>query len=207
MKHNVKYWALALVLALSLSSLSGCGVFFPQPTPTPIPTNTPEPPTPTSIPTDTPVPTATIVPTLPPTNTPFPTFPPQPSATNTPTNQKPIYIYFIQKKTGGTVACGDSLVALTSGQYRTDKLEPDIETALRQLFIWHQANFGELYNALYLSNLSVVEVEIDAGGKIVVDLSGEVEVSEDKCDKSRIFAQIVATIRQFPGVSGNPSIS
>jgi hypothetical protein len=194
------------VAAFTLIFLTGCRTFFPQPTATPTSTNTPEPPTATPIPTDTPVPTPTVEPTLPPTNTPFPTLPPPPTLTNTPSGQKAIYIYYIQKKTGGNVACGDTLVPLTVNLYRTASVEEDIERALNTLFSFHSAEFGELYNPLYLSKLSVVSVEFDAGGKTVVNLQGDIKLSDDKCDSSRIFAQLVATIRQFPLVVGNPSI-
>ena len=195
-----------IAAALTLISLTGCSTFFPQPTATPTSTNTPEPPTSTPNPTDTPLPTPTIEPTLQPTNTPFPTLEAPPTMTSTPSGQKAIYIYYIQKKSGGNVACGDTLVPLTVNLYRTKSVEEDIGRALNTLFSFHSAEFGELYNPLYLSNLSVVSVSYDPTGKTVVDLKGDIKLSNDKCDSSRIFAQLVATIRQFPGIVGNPSI-
>ncbi len=185
--------------------LSGCSTIFPQPTPTP--TLTPS-PTATVLPTDTPTPLPTDTPTAMPTDTPFPTLPPlptQPPASPTPSGGKPIYIYFIQKKSGGNVACGDSLVYYLTGKYRTTDVAADIKTALQNLFAYKTAEFGNSYNPLYQSKLQVVGVEL-MDGTVNIELSGEIKLSDDKCDGSRIFAMLQATVRQFPGV-GTPKFT
>ena len=194
-----------LVIAMSLVS-SGCDQVFPQPTATPTPTNTPEPPTPTPIPpTETPLPTPTETPTLPPTSTPFPTIPPTPtSPPPTPSGKKAIYVYFIQKKTGGTVGCGDSLVQINTGLARTDDSPFDLRQALQRLFSYRVAEFGDLYNPLYKSELSVASIEWTANNSVSVDLSGTIKLSDDPCDGSRIFAMLTMTVRQFPNITGNP---
>lgn len=182
--------------------MSGCGVIFAEPTPTP--TATPL-PSPTPLPTDTPTPLPTETPTPIPTNTPLPTLPPlptQPPPTATTAGGKAIYIYFIQKKAGGNVGCGDSLVYYYSGKTRTDDVEYDIKVALQQLFAYHTAEFGDVYNPLYKSQLQVVSVE-EGGGQVIIELAGEIKLSDDKCDGSRIWAMLQAVVRQFPGV-GTP---
>lgn len=185
--------------------MSGCGVVFAKPTPTP--TATPL-PTATPIPTDTPTPLPTETPTEIPTNTPLPTLPPlptQPPPTATTAGGKAIYIYFIQKKGGGNVACGDSLVYYYSGKTRTDDVEYDIKVALQQLFAYHTEEFGGVYNPLYKSRLQVVSVEA-TDGTVNIELSGELKLSDDKCDGSRILAMLQAVVRQFPGV-GTPKFT
>lgn len=185
--------------------LSGCSTILPQPTPTP--TLTPS-STATPLPTDTPTPLPTDTPTPEPTNTPFPTLPPlptQPPATPTLSGGKPIYIYFIQKKSGGNVACGDSLVYYLTGKNRTSDVAADIKTALQNLFAYKTAEFGDSYNPLYKSKLQVVSVEV-LDGTVNIELSGEIVLSDDKCDGNRIFAMLQATVKQFSGV-GTPKFS
>lgn len=187
----------SLVGITAILATAGCSSLFPEPTPTP--TNTPIPPTSTPIPTDTPIPTET--PTEIPTSTPLPTIPPLPTASPTATKViggKPIYFYFVLPKSGGNVACGDSLAPLTSGKYQTGDVEADIMTALQQLFSFHMAEFGELYNPLYKSNLKVDSVEFYDGTQTIVELSGDYVKTEDDCDPGRVLAMIQATIRQFP---------
>ncbi|MGB9521980.1 MAG: GerMN domain-containing protein, partial [Anaerolineales bacterium] len=126
-------------------------------------------------------------------------------ATATSVGGKPIYIYFIQKKGGGNVACGDSLVYYLTGKYRTTDVEADIKTALQNLFAYKTAEFGGSYNPLYKSKLQVVSVEA-MDGTVNIELSGQLVLSDDKCDGSRILAMLQATVKQFPGV-GTPKFS
>jgi len=209
MKTKTNGVAWLLLVVLMLSTLSGCGVILPEPTATPTPTDTPEPPTETPLPpTETPLPTPTETPTLPPTNT-LPPPPPTPAPpTVTPFGQKPIYIYFVQENTGGNVGCGDSLVAIQTGLFTSDDLIYDMKRALQQLFIYKTEYFGTLRNPFYLSTISVASVSyMGSGDRVSVELSGTYEPTSDKCDGTRAFAMLTATIRQFPGVAGNPSIS
>ncbi|GAB4477095.1 MAG: hypothetical protein Kow0088_15550 [Anaerolineales bacterium] len=195
--------------ALFALFLAACSIVLPAPTPTPTATLAP---TATPLPTDTPTPLPTVTPTEIPTNTPLPTLPPLPplptEAPPTPTvlaGTKPIYIYFIQKGGGGNVACGDSLVYYYTGKYRTDNVEADIKTALQNLFFYKTAEFGGVYNPLYKSKLTVVSVEL-VDGAVEINLSGEIKLTDDPCDPNRIFAMLVATVRQFPNV-GTPKFS
>jgi hypothetical protein len=200
-------WLILTILIMTL--LSGCGQILAQPTPTPTPTNTPEPPTPTPIPpTNTPEPTATETPVPSPTDTlPPPPTPTQVLPTSTPYGQKPIYIYFIQKNTGGNVGCGDSLVPVHTNVSTTDDMIVNVKLALQQLFFYHVEMFGNLYNPLYLSSISVSSVDYAASGQVDVELSGTFGKTGDACDGSRIFAMLQGTIRQFPEFRGNPSIT
>jgi hypothetical protein len=168
---------------------------------TPVPsTNTPMPPTETPVP-----PTKTATPTS--TNTPPPTDTPAPSATPTETIPPPtasgdqaIYVYYILKDDGGPVGCGDTAVKINTGAYRSGDIATDVASALKRLFN-HQQYFGNLYNPTYLSNWRVDSVEFKAyEGQVNVSLSGGYVRSGDRCDDSRVRAQIWSTIRQFPGV-------
>ena len=93
-----------------------------------------------------------------------------------------------------------------TGLIQTNKTEDDVIAALNRLFLFHTAEFGDFYNALYLSSLRADGAEFDASGKMTVFLSGEIKLTKDVCDKQYIMTQLVQTIRQFPGVIGNPSI-
>lgn len=205
MKWSLRVFSFSLLAVW----LAACSAVLPQPTPTPTATLEP---TATPLPTDTPTPLPTETPTEIPTSTPLPTLPPLPPLPTepppTPTvlaGTKPILIYFIQKGGGGNVACGDSLVYYFTGKYRTDDVEADIKTALQNLFFYKTAEFGGVYNPLYKSKLNVVSVEV-TDGAVEIELSGEIKLSEDPCDPNRIYAMLIATVRQFPGV-GTPKFS
>jgi len=173
------------------------------------PSNTPQPPTPT-VPSATPSPlppTATVTLTALPTDTLAPTA----TATDTPLPPTPsgndaIYIYLVQTGTGGPVACGDSLIKVNTGQWRTGDNAADIAAALRRLLVKSKFMVG-LYNPVYLSNMSVVSVDFNPNnGETYVDLAGSYVRSGDRCDDGRVHDQIWTTIRQFPGVKGNPVV-
>lgn len=171
------------------------------PSSTPIPaTNTPLPPTDTPIPpteTATPTNTATQQPTdtPAPTTTPTETVPPP-----TASGDQAIYVYYILVGDDGPVGCGDSAVKVNTGVYRTGDVAEDVSSALKRLFN-KQQYIGNLYNPVYLSNWRVDSVEYKAyEGLVNVSLSGGYVRSGDRCDDSRVRAQIWSTIRQFPGV-------
>ena len=165
----------------------------PSATPTPVP------PTATATSSPTATATETLVPT--PTQTPTDTPPPP-----TPSGEQAVYIYGVQTGTGGPVACGDSLIKINTGAWRTGDVAQDVATALRKLLVKSQYLAG-LYNPVYLSNMQVVSVDFDPGtGTVTVNLTGSYVRSGDRCDDGRVRAQIWTTIRQFPGVRGNPLI-
>ena len=97
---------------------------------------------------------------------------------------------------------------LLSGAYRKENdLEGNVITALRNLFAYHNASVGTLYNPLYKSSLQVVGAEMsDTSNRVGVALSGSITLAEE-CDGDLIFKMITATIRQFPGPTGNPEIT
>lgn len=205
------YVRLGLLVITAVLSLSGCASPTPLPTrapdtaTSPPPTVTPLPPTATI-----PAPTATIpAPTSTYTITPSPlpsdTLTPSETPTSTslpptPSGEDAIYVYYIQLKTGGPVACGDSLVAANTGLARTGDVEADVRKALERLFFKRQW-FGKLYNPVYLSNISVGSVKFDSdSGLVSVYLKGTYVRSGDRCDNGRVHAQIWTTIRQFEGI-------
>jgi hypothetical protein len=127
--------------------------------------------------------------------TPTSTLPPP-----TPAGDDAIYVYYIEMGTGGPVACDDSLVALNTGVARSGDIEADVRTALLRLFVKQQYS-GKLVNPAYLSNIQVDSVKFKAyDGIISIRLSGTYVRSGDRCDDSRVRAQVWTTIRQFSGI-------
>jgi hypothetical protein len=203
------------LIAVALLMLSGAcnskadGTPQAQAEPTQTMAASPEPPTSTPVPpTDTPLPpTASPTATSTHTATPLPTETPIPSESPTPTSPPPtasgedaIYVYYILPKTDGPVGCGDTLVKVNTGLYRTGDNATDITTALRNLFN-KQQYIGNLYNPVYLSNWRIDSVDFkDYEGLANISLSGGYVRSGDRCDDSRVRAQIWTTIKQFPGV-------
>ena len=166
----------------------------------PPPTATDTAPAPTATPTLTPQPLPTDTAT--PSSTPTETAPPP-----TPSGDQAIYIYLVQTGTGGPIACGDSLIKINTGLWRTGDNATDIKTALRSLLV-KVKNLAGLYNPVYLSNMSVTSVEFRPNtGETRVDLTGSYVRSGDRCDDGRVHDQIWSTIRQFPGIKGNPVVT
>lgn len=178
------------------------------------PTNTLE-PTATDLPTDTPSPTATetAVPTATATETAIPSNTPTASPTLVPTSSSAgtgsllpsasknvVSIYFIQQGTGGPI-CGDTAVAVGSGVEQSGDIEKDLDKALTVLFSYSSDSVGGLYNPLAYSNLRVNGVDFDSdNGLITVDLTGTYKPTGDKCDNTRVKAQVWGTIRQWRDV-------
>lgn len=212
-KKLIHLWIVRLFLfSLTVIFLTGCGKIPAEPThqatqlvtsatftiapPTatillPTATFTPMPPSETPTPTQTSTPTDTPSPTETPTET---LSPPTPSGENA------IYVYYIQLDTGGLVSCGDSLIKANTGVWRTSDVEKDVATALKRLFFKREF-FGSLYNPVYLSNLEVSNVSFAKYyGEVSIDLNGTYVRSGDRCDDSRVRAQVWSTVRQFPEV-------
>ncbi len=159
-------------------------------------TNTPLPsPTYTSSPANTATPISTLAPTITASITPSPTITPLVIPENA------IMFFFTQLNTGGSVACGDSLVKIYSGHVRTGNIEEDIRIALDSLFS-NGKYFGNLYNAVYPSNFRVQSVDFhQSTGKAVIILGGNYVRPENYCDSRRYREQIWATARRFPEVN------
>lgn len=217
--YILKRWVpTSLIIVIALGFLGGCGSSIQQPaatltSPTLVPaTANPLPPTVTPLPpslTATPIPptaiteTPTETPTSIPTKTSTPTTTTTPSETPlppTPSGDAAVYIYVIQTNTGGPVSCGDSLVAINTGVWRTGDVAVDVKAALKRLLVKVQY-FGSQVNPVYLSNIEVESVAYKSStGVVSVRLRGTYVRSDDPCDSSRVRAQIWTTIRQFPGV-------
>ena len=195
------------VLLILIVMLSACN---DNPLLTLTATNIALPPTKTSLPptlTSTDTPTLTLIPTDTPTATITPTPTDTATITPTPTNtpyvipENAIMIYFTQLNTGGSVACGDSLIAIYSGYVRTGNVEEDIRLALNSLFSGGPY-FGNLYNAVYPNNFRVQSVDFHQGSGIAtVILSGGYVKPDDYCDSRRYRDQIWSTARRFPEVN------
>lgn len=203
-------WGVGLLVAVLLA---GCSGSSPTPTPTatlpqPTPTQAQPSQTPTDLPTATPLPSATPSETPLPSATPTETQTPAPTDTPTatlppptPAGEDAIYIYYIQLDNGGPVGCGDTAIKINTGQWRTGDVAQDVQTALQRLFASRYQEYGNLYNALYASNISVDSVRFKAfEGIVSIRLSGSYGRTADRCDNSRSRAQIWSTIRQFSGV-------
>lgn len=112
-----------------------------------------------------------------------------------------ILYFLIAEDTGGTVACGDSLVAINTGILRTGDAAEDVKIAMRALIAIGSPYVSGLRHSGYQSNLQVVSVEYNAGTQVAnVYLTGTVIKPEDNCDKERFRVQIFATARQFSNV-------
>ena len=212
------FYRLAVILVgLSLLAGAACQAAAPvSPTPTAVapsatslpPTNTPTvaPPTVTS----TPVPPTATLTSEPSTATPLPTDTPTISPTATSASAAAgglpggggdtVRIFFIQEKTGGPI-CGDLAIGIGSGVPRSKNTAADLEAALKVLFSYRTEYVAGLYNPLYRSTLSVNQVEFHSSGLVEVWLTGKYERTKDKCDNSRVKAQVWSTVRQFRGVT------
>jgi len=164
---------------------------------------TSQPPTATEIPTTSNTPTKVNTPTSTNTSTVTATVTPSPTATQpppTPSGDDAIYIYAIQDQSDDPKACDFIAVRLNTGVWRTGDTGSDIKSALRSLFVKRQY-FGALENPAYLSNITVDSVEFKAySGLVAIRLSGTYVRSGDRCDDSKVRAQVWTTIRQFPEV-------
>ena len=109
------------------------------------------------------------------------------------------FIYFIKLNTGGPVGCGDSAVAVRSGVPLKGERSEVITNALNTLFSYKSEYVGSLYNPLYASSMKVNSVSI-SDGVATVRLNGTYKPSGDKCDNSRVKAQVWSTILQFRGI-------
>ena len=112
-----------------------------------------------------------------------------------------VRVYVTHLGTGGPVACGDSLIGLSAGVWRTGDVKKDIAIALNALFASGQ-NVGAYHNATYPSSFRVSNVEFDKStGKATVTLSGSYVKPADQCEARRYREQVWATARQFPEVN------
>ena len=162
-------------------------------------TATPVPPTPTATNTPTQTATATITstPTISPTTTQTPT---ETAPPPTPSGEDAIHIYAIQDQTDDPRKCDYIAVKLSTGAWRTGNTASDVKRALRSLFVKRQW-FGSLENPAYLSNITVDSVDFKPyTGLVSVNLSGTYVRSGDRCDDSKVRAQVWTTVRQFPEV-------
>ena len=168
----------------------------PTPGPTATATQTPVPPTPS--------------PSLTPTVTETPTETPTATSTNTATlapggaalpggSEDSAFIYFIKLDTGGPVGCGDSAIAVRSGVSLKGDRSDVIANALNALFSYKTQYVASLYNPLFASSMKVDSVSI-SNGVATVRLHGTYKPSGDKCDNSRVKAQVWSTILQFRNI-------
>ncbi len=212
LRNYVSWRIIIFVLSFALAAASGCTTSSNEFVTTPITTiqttvtytkaartMTPIPPT------ITPTATATLTPSATATSQPTETMTPSSTATETlkpptPSGEDAVYVYYIQLETGGPVSCGDSLIRANTGAWRTGDVEADVTTALNRLF-YKREFIGSLYNPIFRSNFQVQSVEFkDFSGYIEVNLVGTYVRSDDRCDDSRVRAQVWTTIRQFAGV-------
>jgi hypothetical protein len=110
-------------------------------------------------------------------------------------------VYLVSLEDGGAVGCGDSLVPVQREIVVTKDIEARVQYTLQSLLRIDDQWYGEsgLYNALYLSDLTVESVEVQ-NGTATVNLMG-VLASGGTCDDPRISAQIRQTILSVPGIS------
>lgn len=209
------FWLIFIVL-ISTGLLSACATPTRiPPTATTKPSRTPQPtetlipptatftasPTKTSTPTKTPTETPTNIPTKTSTSTETPTATPTDTPAPAWANPNAIRIYVTHLDTDGPLACGDTLIGISSGFTRTSDVKADIRTAVNTLFASGQ-KIGGFHNATYPSSFRVDSVELDkSSGTAVVTLQGSYVKPSDYCEGRRYREQVWATIRQFPEVN------
>ena len=101
------------------------------------------------------------------------------------------------------MACGDTLVGISSGFLRSESgdVEQDIVTAVNTLFASGQ-KVGALHNATYPSNFKVSDVDFKkSSGSAVITLSGSYVKPSDYCEAKRYREQVWVTAKQFPEVN------
>jgi hypothetical protein len=92
-------------------------------------------------------------------------------------------------------------VAVSSGVERTSNISSNVKDALDVLFSYKSEYVGGLLNPLYRSNIRVESVDFNSkNGLITVNLQGTYKPTGDKCDNTRVKAQIWQTVRQFSAV-------
>jgi hypothetical protein len=112
-----------------------------------------------------------------------------------------IRIYVTHLGTGGPLACGDTLVGISSGFLRTGNIEEDIRIAVNTLFASGQ-KVGAYHNATYPSSFRVSEVKYKkSNGTAVITLGGSYVKPVDRCEALRYREQVWATARHFPEVN------
>ena len=175
MKNEKRAFLLILLIPLTFACLPGLR-FSIEPTPTDrIITTTPPPP---ASPTPSPLP---------------PTLTPQAVGID----HVNIYLVAVGDNgaSGKLIGCGDSLVAV---EVPIESTLGVLRAALNELFkLQGQREYGQsgLYNALYLSNLSIANVAV-IDGEAVIDLKGNL-VFGGECDIPRIEEQLRAIALQF----------
>jgi hypothetical protein len=98
------------------------------------------------------------------------------------------------------MACGDTLIGISSGYLKSGEVGKDIRTALNTLFASGQ-KVGAYHNATYPSSLRVSEVEFKKSeGRAVITLDGSYVKPGDYCEALRYREQVWATARQFPEI-------
>jgi hypothetical protein len=99
------------------------------------------------------------------------------------------------------MACGDTLVGISSGFLKSGDTEKDIATALNTLFTSSQ-KVGAYHNATYPSNLRVSSVDFKKStGSATIILDGSYVKPVDYCEARRYREQVWATARQLPEVN------
>ncbi len=188
---------------LSVSFLACNPIAILLTTATPDYTNTPIPPTATAVPTDTLIPTTTYtpIPSETPTEAPPSLVPTSPKPTNTPTKDKAILVFYINKEEKGPYGCHEALWWLNTGMRKSNNIINDITYALNTILMYHNPTIGILHNPGYASNLSVGDVIIQSDGTVSVNLSGVYNRTDDDCDGPRFRDQLKHTVQQFEGVT------
>jgi hypothetical protein len=114
-----------------------------------------------------------------------------------------IYYYLVLEDTGGPVACGDSLIAVTTGILRTGDPAEDVRIAISTLFGLTSPYYGGLRHSGYQSNINNLRVTYNKSTQTAhVEAAGTVVKPEDDCDKERFRVQAFTTGKQFDDVNG-----
>lgn len=115
------------------------------------------------------------------------------------TDRAPVFLIALEDGgvEGRRLGCGDSAVPVeVTLARRGPALRGSLEALLAQRETW-DARTG-FYNALHGSRLEIDRIE-RAGAEVRVHLRGYLEIG-DRCDRSRVLAQLTETALQFSDV-------
>jgi len=213
-QFQIFLFMIMLAVLPACSGSSSPGLFSASISPSPsatntlvAPTETPFPPTATASPTVTATLTATATATSMETPLPSPTTTETATTTLAPAADVGgggVYMvkYLVLPDTGGPIGCGDSLIAVSTGQVSTGNVKEDIKLALNSLFSTGVKYVGDLYNPLYQSKLRVSSVELKGPKRdeVIIKMTGKFVKPKDPCDKTRYRWQVWQTVRQFAGI-------
>lgn len=111
------------------------------------------------------------------------------------------YLIALEDTSGTSVGCGDSIVAVNTGQSVEGSLQNDLRTALEALFALKEESYGQsgLVTSLHTTNMQIESITVN-GDSTIINMGGVFSLA-GVCSDARMQAQILHTVFQFPEVN------